>query len=360
MRNHNLDVIRGIAVMGLMFMNSYYFGVFEYGYLPLTDKPLSDSVIQTVNLIFIDGRFRSLFCLLFGASLAIQWQYWQKQVKIVKRLQVLALFGLVHGFLIWAGDILFIYACAGWLVVRFLNTSDDILLKRSWQCLLLGGSITFILAMFEPSISITRDSEQFARAYDAWYESLLSMIVNNARMFLIMLLALPLVTVWMAAGLMLLGVYCYRRGVFVNGLTPNTLLVVVFLALIFSALRLVLELHASHVNDALQEPVNWLAALFTALVYVHILVKLVDNQPAVLQLLQTAGRTALTLYVSQSVLLVIIFKLLFPHWIIDFDRLDYWLLVSFLVCLLLVFCHFYKQHFKQGPLEWAWRMLCKR
>lgn len=90
MRNHNMDIIRGVAVLGLMYMNAYFFGLFEFGYVPLTNPPLSDHIIQCFSLIFIDGRFRSLFCLLFGAGLYIQWQRWQSHEKLIKRLKILA------------------------------------------------------------------------------------------------------------------------------------------------------------------------------------------------------------------------------------------------------------------------------
>ena len=52
MRNINMDVLRGIAVLGLMFMNAYFFGVFEYGYVPSPQPPLSDNIIHTAALIF--------------------------------------------------------------------------------------------------------------------------------------------------------------------------------------------------------------------------------------------------------------------------------------------------------------------
>ena len=69
-----MDFIRGLAVLGLVFINCYSFAIFELNYTPLTTPPLSDKILQTLSLIFVEGRFRTLFTLLFGAGLYIQFQ----------------------------------------------------------------------------------------------------------------------------------------------------------------------------------------------------------------------------------------------------------------------------------------------
>ena len=60
-------------------------------------------------------------------------------------------------------------------------------------------------------------------AYDAAYSSYFAGFVSNFLIFIIMLIAVPLITMWMAAGLMLVGVYLYKQGVFVQGLTHSQL-----------------------------------------------------------------------------------------------------------------------------------------
>jgi len=98
MRNYNMDFIRGIAVLCLVYMNGYAFGLMDYIYTPLATPPFSDAVIHTLSSIFIDGRFRTLFSLLFGAGLFIQWQRYKSTIPIKARLYWLIIFGLAHGF----------------------------------------------------------------------------------------------------------------------------------------------------------------------------------------------------------------------------------------------------------------------
>ena len=64
------------------------------------------------------GVFRTLFCLLFGAGLAIQYKSCQKKaispkIFLTTRMRWLMLFGLLHGIFVFGGDILFFYSvCA--------------------------------------------------------------------------------------------------------------------------------------------------------------------------------------------------------------------------------------------------------
>lgn len=361
MRNKNIDAARGIAVLGLMYMNVYFFGLFEFGYVPLQhNAPFSDDVIQWLNLVFIDGRFRSLFCLLFGAGLYIQWQRFRDLEPLKKRLKVLAVFGLLHGFLLWAGDILFIYACAGWLVLQYLDAADDLILKRAWQFLLLGSVVTIIAIGLEPSVSTFRDSNDYINSYEENHASLAAMLLNNGVMFLIMLLALPMITMWMAAGLMLLGIYSYRQKLFDHGLGQVQLKKVLILTLVATTIRIALEFKvAGFMSEPLKEPINWLAAYAMAVLIIHCIVKLAYKPRIVFNILQKVGRLAFTLYIMQTLLLLLIFKALYPEWVLTFNRIDYWVVVSVLALMQIVFSVLYSMLFSQGPLEYCWRKLAK-
>lgn len=86
MRNYNMDFIRGIALLGLVYMNAYGFGISNMKYTPLSSPPISDAIIHAFNCVFVDGRFRTLFSVLFGAGLYIQWQQYKSTVLIKNRL----------------------------------------------------------------------------------------------------------------------------------------------------------------------------------------------------------------------------------------------------------------------------------
>ncbi|WP_290295285.1 DUF418 domain-containing protein [Pseudoalteromonas sp. APC 3893] len=357
MRNNNMDVIRGVAVFGLMYMNAYFFGLFEYGYVPTRFPPVSDHIIQCISLIFIDGRFRSLFSLLFGAALYIQWLRYQDLQILQKRLKILAYFGLFHGFILWAGDILFIYACAGWFTCKYLNQADEIIVKRAVQFLSIGAAVSFLLLLIEPSHPLSRADIEFSQSYQDIYASWAALMSANAIAFFIMIIAVPLITIWMSAGLMLVGIFAYKKELFVKGI-PNQYVKHFFVAaLFFTALRVILEYQSSHLAVALREPVNLYAALFVALLFIHVVAKKWSQGRLFYTSFQCMGRLALSVYIMQTLILLLLFKVLYPSWILIFNRIDYFLLVTIIAILQLLLCQLYNHFFKYGPLEILWRKL---
>ncbi len=357
MRNNNMDVIRGIAVFGLMYMNVYFFGLFEYGYVPAQSPPISDHVIQLITLVFIDGRFRTLFCLLFGAALYIQWQRYQNLQVVKKRLEILAYFGLFHGFILWAGDILFIYACAGWLTCKYLNREERVIVKTAVQFLVFSSIVSFLLLLIEPSYLVTRADNEFIQSYQDTYASWDTLMSANALAFIIMIIAVPLITMWMSASLMLVGIFAYQKELFVKGIPAPYIKHISVAALFFTALRVILEYQSSYLAVALKEPINLFAALFVALLFIHIVVKKWSERRLFYSSFQCMGRLSLSVYIMQTLILLILFKVLYPSWVLSFDRIDYFLLVTSIAIIQLIVCQIYSQLFNRGPLEFVWRKL---
>jgi len=122
-----LDVIRGVAVMGILIMNIVAFAMPEAAYM----NPASfgshgavDYGVWAVNFVLVDGKMRGLFSFLFGASMLLVIE--RAEAKGENPLRVhyarmfwLLLFGLAHLYFIWWGDILHHYALVGALAYAF-------------------------------------------------------------------------------------------------------------------------------------------------------------------------------------------------------------------------------------------------
>ena len=142
-----LDVTRGFAVMGILAMNIIAFAMPENAYV--TPRAWggdtgADLFIWAFNYLVFDSKMRGLFSIMFGAStlLVIQSAVAAGQSPArthYGRMIVLAIFGLIHFFLIWFGDILFLYAMCGMLLYAFRNLGIKAL--RRWA---IGF---FVLAM---------------------------------------------------------------------------------------------------------------------------------------------------------------------------------------------------------------------
>ena len=123
-----IDILRGMALFGILAANMRGFDApaSVYGNIKLLFHNRADMIAQGFIDIFIQGKFVTLFSFLFGLGFAVQMtRAVARGAKFMsfypRRLAALALFGLIHGILIWWGDILLTYAVAGALLLFFRN-----------------------------------------------------------------------------------------------------------------------------------------------------------------------------------------------------------------------------------------------
>jgi len=142
-----LDIVRGVAVMGILAMNIVAFAMPGAAYLnPLaygTEGP-ADLASWVFSFILIDGKMRGLFSFLFGASLLLVVQRAEaggRDPAMVhySRMAWLLVFGLIHFYLIWWGDILALYAPIG--MIAYLH-------RDSTPRKLIGIGAALIVAQF--------------------------------------------------------------------------------------------------------------------------------------------------------------------------------------------------------------------
>ena len=145
-----LDIVRGVAVMGILAMNILAFGLPGAAYNnPAafgTEGP-ADIVSWAVSFIFIDGKMRGLFSFLFGASTLLVVEKAEAAGRSpifthYSRMFWLLVFGLMHYYLVWWGDILSIYAPVGMVAFLFRR------LEARWLILLAVGLLLLQLAFF--------------------------------------------------------------------------------------------------------------------------------------------------------------------------------------------------------------------
>ena len=135
-RIHSLDLLRGFAVLGILIMNITSFSQINMAYMnPKIGAGLEgyNQYFHAFNFIFADTRFMSIFSILFGAGVVLFTQRIEAKGERVaalhyRRMFWLLLFGLIHAYFIWAGDILVAYAICGSLVFFFRKKSIRTLL----------------------------------------------------------------------------------------------------------------------------------------------------------------------------------------------------------------------------------------
>ncbi|WP_051435716.1 DUF418 domain-containing protein [Shewanella fidelis] len=359
-RNANLDAIRGIAVLGILFLNIYYFGNGYLGYTNHAVIPWYDNLIDIFNSFFLEARFLTLFSILFGVGLAIQIDKVideNQANKVRSRLKWLTLFGLLHGIFIWFGDILFTYGLAGLVALCYIKQPLQPMLNKARLFLLIGFGSMFIIAALLNEPLLERGSVEALAHQQIWSGGYTEQLIEQFSLFLAIAISTPLSSMWYMAGLMLLGVYLYRTGVFELGFDRKPLLLLVVVALLLSTVDSIFTLAGSPLLQSLSPAIVLISALPTALVYIHFVVKICQNNSNILAPFQRVGRLAFSLYILQSIVMVLLFRYLAPTLVLSLDRPGYVAIAIAFSVLQLLLAHLYLRRFNQGPLEWLWRKL---
>lgn len=148
-----IDVLRGFAIFGILLVNMVLFfspmHLQMLGEAPVTG-PLDDLARKAI-VFFAQGKFYSLFSFLFGMGLAIQMERAAARGRKIagffgKRMFWLMVVGLAHVFLLWFGDILFLYSLMGFVVILFRNCKPKTL--AVWTVILLAIPILFGVAQY--------------------------------------------------------------------------------------------------------------------------------------------------------------------------------------------------------------------
>jgi uncharacterized protein len=136
-----LDALRGFALFGVLLANLNGWSGWEEldaAARAALCSPTEARIYEFARNAFVDGKFYTLFSLLFGTGICLQLQQWGDEgvPRLVRRLGVLAILGILHMSLLYLGDILLPYAICGIVLLP---------LRRLPERALLGGSAALLL-----------------------------------------------------------------------------------------------------------------------------------------------------------------------------------------------------------------------
>lgn len=158
-----LDILRGFALFGILLTHVPSFC--GYDYLP-PDRAQSldlfglDRWMVLFVDFFVDGKFVSLFSLLFGIGFAIQMRHAAIDDRATtrrfrRRLSLLLLIGLAHTFLLWQGDILMYYALLGFVLLTLRHKTPRTLLLFGLTSLMMPAltyAVIYVVYTWLPGI----------------------------------------------------------------------------------------------------------------------------------------------------------------------------------------------------------------
>jgi uncharacterized protein len=389
----SLDLIRGVAILGILTVNIEGFaGPIAASVTPDWNgpaDPASHFAFAAVMVLF-EGKMRALLSLLFGAGMVLFLDGAAAAGRDgtalqLRRLTGLAVIGYLHFALLWWGDILFTYACAGFFALSLCRlpqrtlTTTALLAFAAWHALGIASSLSPVIAERQADTALSSPvqirSQHLQREVDR-HEALaeqqrelggfVQLIAHKLRDQPLLPLIIAMNSLGETLPLMLLGMVLYRSGFF-TGSWPRRRL------WLFSAGGLTLGGGATlgltamawnwHFAPTLMEAMlsSWLALphLAMALGYAALLV-LATRRFATTALagrVVAIGKMALTMYLGCT----LIMTGLFYGWGLGLSgsvpESRYWVFILATWFVMLIAGPFWLRHFRQGPIEWLWRTM---
>lgn len=382
-----LDVLRGMGIVGILLVNIGLFSGTQqlFPTAPPDDLPIYDQAVEFLISIFAEGKFISTLAFLFGLGFA--WQGMRSEERgepsgrlLLKRVSVLALFGLAHAIFIWSGDILLTYALAGFVLILFRRRRPKTLLV--WAGISFGLPLVFLaLSIASFALFLTfGDPEQIARSQmgtfpfaenlaDSAREAYNSgsypeMVVQRVRELSLLAFGVFFFGPFVFA-MMLTGAAVARSGWIRNLEAHRAGIKRAALAGLSAGLPLNIAYAITTILDPASSGVVgfvgllcWLSgAPILAVGYMASLTLFVFRRPGstVASRLSAIGRLALSNYLLQSVVMTAIFYGLAIYG--DLGITAALAIALVLLAVQLALSPVYLKRFSTGPAEWLWRRL---
>lgn len=375
-----LDVLRGFALLGIMFGNMTWFT----GYAVLSDEQRValgtqgiDQVIAWLIHVLVDEKFWSLFALLFGVGVAMQAQRARDPQEFsqlyVRRILAMLSIGLAHAIFLWFGDIISLYAVVGLVLLLFRRSTDKTVLIWSIRLLLLpiavltlwlclhnlrtpgntvdpGHGPIELLKFFAGGTYWEAFSANWAFLKERW-----AIAVYDGRLFKL-------------AGMFLLGWWAGRQDLFIHIDRHRRQWWLALEAGLLLGIPINIGIYTFFPGVGLRPPseaglvMQSLKAVGTPLLCMGYVSAIVLAYPLIAKrlparLLAAPGRMSLTNYLLQSVVGIIVFYGCgFGMW----GKVGTaWSVVIILAIFAsqIVLSQLWLYYFRQGPVEWLWRCL---
>jgi uncharacterized protein len=404
-----LDVLRGVALCGILLMNIVDFGLPDAYTNPQNSGGATgiNLVTWTITEIGFEGTQRALFSMLFGASVILFTSRLEAEGRpdaadlYFRRNLWLIGFGMINAFLLlWHGDILYSYGIVALFLFAFRKLAAKWLLLLGAAALLAGAAWNYqetrgTLAVYAPypaaaaAVAAARaadedpteaqetavsDWEQEQSEYVSSPESIATKIGNYTSGYWHAFAYMAEVNVLYQTyglyryffdlfGMMLIGMALFRLGVLT--LERRRLL---YVGLMFGGYAVGLAVNAWETRHIINSGFSAIAFAEVSTTYDlgrlamtigHLGLILLFVRSGVLGWLRRAlaavGRMAITNYLMHSAICLVIFILMGKYG--QFERHQLYYVVFAIWAFQLLFSPLWLKFYRFGPVEWLWRSL---
>jgi uncharacterized protein len=382
----SLDVLRGVAVLGILLMNIVSFSMVSTAYeLPTVYGDMSGPDWWTWLILHYaaDTKFMSIFSILFGAGVCIFMERakakghspWKLQTS---RMGWLLVIGILHAYLLWFGDILVTYAICGMIIALMRNWKPTTLFLVGFV-MMFAVPIGFVLLIYwtmqfwpeeevarmQQSTLVTSPEAQYEiAAYTGTWLDQMPHRVSSA--LVLQFIIFPFYLLWHCAGLMMVGMAAYKWQILSASRTPRFYIVTAFVSALigFPLIAIGVWYKQQHGWDpALSRFLdsNWnlvggVLVAFVWICFVMLICKL-GLFTFARKALAATGQMALTNYLGQTIICTTLF---YGHgfgWFNQFERVELLYIVVVIWVFQIISSMIWLKWFRFGPFEWLWRSL---
>jgi uncharacterized protein len=391
-----LDIVRGIAVMGILAMNIIAFAMPFQAYMNPTAfgmESAADYWSWVFSFIFIDGKMRGLFSFLFGASTLLVIERARAAGESPARVHYmrmiwLLVFGLIHFYFIWFGDILSLYALTGLLLFFFRNMSVKALMRWGVGLVILQtalfGAMTGGLVYLAQQASLPNADPELVRQWQEANAGLAALPPETLAEKLALFrgpwwgIAQEHLHEWwrpfqdaplfMAETLayMLFGMAALKSGLFRGEWNPGRYrkIALTGLAVAVPAYALIAWLLAREGHDVITVMGLTMAATtpfrpLMVIAYAALIILFTRNGGFLVDRIAAAGRAAFTNYLGTSLVMTTLFYGYGVGLYGSMTRIELWLPVIGMWALMLLWSKPWLERYRYGPFEWLWRSLAR-
>jgi uncharacterized protein len=384
----SLDLLRGVAVLGILIMNIQHFSMPSAAYVNPTaygDLNGLNRWVWIISHLVASQKFMAIFSLLFGAGVIL---FTEKAVEKglnsaalhYRRMAWLLLFGLMHAYLLWTGDILVSYSLCGMLVYLFRNKPPAILIRIAFAFflvpLLLDALFAWSMSYWpKEALLSTMESwmpgaEVIRHSLDVYRGGWLNQMELRVPGAIFMQTSLFFMgTFWRAMALMLLGMALYKWKILSAERSSEFYLRMAIIGLLIGYFLSGLGVYLNFKNGwtleyswFLGSKFNYVGAVAVALGYVALIMLISKSAglEGIKRAISAVGRMAFSNYILMTLLCTFLF---YGHGLGLYGSVErkYQVLVVLLIwALMLVISPLVLKRFRHGPLEWLWRALTYR
>ena len=354
----HLDTIRGVAVMGILIMNSVAFFFEGVAYFDISypeNANWLDWLVAIMGEIFADQKFMALFSLLFGASILLFCERAEAKGYSSTKLSLWRnfLLFLIGGFhaMLWEGDVLTVYAMCAPVLLMCRKFSPKLLI---W----LGSIFYLTPAVVNWYLTLTIEPTGFRMIWDNSYLEKSSADIDLAGLGMMYELFAR------AIGMMFIGMGLYSNGKLVQIDAINQMLsrsiALLIVGISFSGIGLVW----TYLNDFSTAAIiqgnlaNTIATIPMAFGYIGLLMWWNERaKSSIINRIRALGKTALSNYIGQTIVCLTLAVIIPQAWL---SRSTVLLLVLAIWWMQLFVSEQWLKRYKFGPMEYFWRCVTYR